>query len=113
MLVLIGLASVLPQLEPPDDPRAPDGTIDPTRVDWAGWASFTVRAGAWYDEPYVADAIARAHAFYVDVHDSAELSRHAARCDVESWLTDDIGLTLAQQLAGALACAIKMAVLTP
>lgn len=113
MLVLIGLASVLPQLDRPTDPRMPDGELDPAHIDWAGWASYTVRAGAWYDEPYIADAIARAHALYVDVHGSAELRGHAARCDIEAWVTDDTGLTLAQQLAGALACAIKTAVLSP
>lgn len=113
MLALIGLASVLPQLEPPDDPRTRNGDIDPTRVDWAGWASYTVRAGVWYGEPYIAEAMARAHAFYVDVHGSRELSGHPARCDIEAWVTQRTGLTLAQQLAGALACAIKTAALLP
>ena len=113
MGALLGMAAVLPQLEPPEGSDVAAADLVPGQIDWPGWASFTVRAGAWYDTPYVAEAIARAHAQYVDVHLSAEVAEHAARCDVEAWLVQDMGLTLAQQLAGALACAITARVLAP
>jgi hypothetical protein len=113
MGALLAMASALPQLEPPMDPDVPPADLPPDKVDWPGWATFTVRAGAWYDEPYIADAIARAHSFYIDVHGSTDMAEHAARCDVAAWGAESVGLTLAQQLAGALACAIVSRALEP
>jgi hypothetical protein len=96
---LLAVGSALPHGDPPE----PEPGRDP---DWAGWAAYTVQVGAWHDEPYVLEAAARANSFYAEVHNSPSVATHAARCDIEPWMVEDYGLTLGQQLAGGLACAV-------
>lgn len=99
MGALLAVGTALPHGDPPE-PRFGE------QPDWAAWAAYTVQVGAWHDEPYVLEAIARAHSLYADVHESPAVAGHAARCDIEAWMVKDHGLTLGQQLAGGLACAV-------
>lgn len=93
---LFALASALPSYDPPEP-------ADGEQADWAAWAAYTVQVGLWHDEPYVVEAIARAHAMYRDVHGSPVVADVAERCDIEGWMEADYGLSLDQQLAGGLA----------
>lgn len=96
---LLGVSSALPAGEPPPhEPRTPE--------DWAAWARYTMLIGAWHHEPDSAEAIARAHSWYVDVHGDPEfVSSARGGCDIDAWLEEEYGLTLGEQFAGGLACA--------
>jgi hypothetical protein len=94
---LLAISSALPHGDPsPHDPATP--------ADWAAWARFTTLIGAWHDAPDIGEAVARAHALYADVH--AGVAREARGwCDIDAWMIETYGLTMTEQLAGALACA--------
>jgi len=95
---LLGLASALPHGDPPEhDPASP--------ADWSAWARYTTLIAAWHHESDLLEAIARAHAMYVDVHGDPIMVEHHARCGIDQWMQEDYGLTLGEQLAGGLACA--------
>jgi hypothetical protein len=104
---LLGVASALPAGEPSDhDPQTPE--------DWAAWARYTTLIGAWHDVPDTVEAIAHAHSWYVDIHgDAAFTPKAKLRCDIDAWLRDTYGLTLAEQLAGGMACAAVTLALDP
>ena len=95
---LLGLAGALPRVELPE----PQEGDDP---DWYSWMSFFAQSGAWYDEPYIVEAVARAHASFADIASSAELADHHARTEVDDRLTTIYGLNLSEQLGVGLACA--------
>jgi hypothetical protein len=96
---LLGLASALPHGDLPEhDPASP--------ADWAAWARYMTLIAAWHHESDLLEAIARAHAMYVDVHGDPALADHHARCEVDKWMEEEYGLALGEQLAGSLACAM-------
>lgn len=96
---LLAVASTLPHGDPPEQEPSQE-------PDWTGWAAYTARAGAWYSEPYILEGLARAHSLYAAVHRSEAVAEHAARCDLDAWMAEDYGLSVEQQLAGGLACAV-------
>jgi hypothetical protein len=96
---LLAVGSAVPDLDPPE----PEPGEQPN---WTAWATYTVQLGAWHEAPHVFDAVARAYSLYADVHDSPTAAGHAARCDIERWMVEKYELTLGEQLAGGLACAV-------
>lgn len=103
---LIAIADSLPHGDPPE----PELDSNP---DWTAWAAYTVQVGAWHDDPGFYDGFARAHSRYIDVHRSSAVAEHAARCDIETWMVKHYNLTIAQQIAGGLACAVVAGALEP
>ncbi len=102
---LFVVANVLPHNEPDEPAHHQD-------VDWDGWARYTVQAGLWYEQPYVAEAIARAWSQYVTT--AKDLTEHHAACEVEEWMrTDYDGAGLAAQLGAGLAYAVGSGALDP
>jgi hypothetical protein len=97
-VVLLALASVLPHGDVPDD-------VPETPADWAAWARYTTLVGAWYDDPEIGEAVARAHAVYADVHADPSRAGVRSRCDIDRWMAESYELTVTEQVAGAFACA--------
>jgi hypothetical protein len=95
---LLGLADALPRADPPS-PRAGEAP------DWYAWTSFFAQSGAWYDDPYVLEGVARSYAAFADIASSPELADHPARTEVDDRMTAVYGLHLAEQLGVGLACA--------
>jgi hypothetical protein len=97
-LALLRIASALPHGDPP-------AHVPQTAAEWAAWARFILVIGAWHIGPEIGDGVARAHALYADVHGDPLLAGERSRCDLDGWMRESYGLTLTEQLAGALACA--------
>jgi hypothetical protein len=95
---LIGLGDALPRAEPP----APSEGEEP---DWYAWTSFFAQSAAWYDEPYVLEAVARSYTAFSVIASSPELADHPAKTEIEERMTAAYGLSLAEQLGVGLACA--------
>jgi hypothetical protein len=95
---LLGLGDALPRADPP----APREGEEP---DWYAWTSFFAQSGAWYDDPYVLEAVARSYAVFAEIASSPELADHVARSEVDDRMTAIYGLDLAEQLGVGLACA--------
>jgi hypothetical protein len=95
---LFSVGDALPGGEPvfDGDPSTPE--------QWADWARYTTLLSAWHHMPDLTEALAKAHSWYVDAHKDPMLATHPARCDIDQWLVDDLGLTLGEQFAGGLAC---------
>lgn len=73
-----------------------------TCEDWDKWARYTARLSAWYHDLEIPEALARAHSWFVDAQAGEELAGHRGRCDIDTWLLDAYGLSLAELLAGGL-----------
>lgn len=97
-LALLGMASALPADELGD--REPQSSEE-----YDAWARYSARLSAWYHELDFAEALARAHSWFIDAHQSDELADRRGHCDIDRWLVDACGLSLAELLAGGLACA--------
>src|SRR4051794_295944 len=95
---LLALGDALPRADPPA-PREGD------EPDWYAWTSFFAQSGAWYDDPYVLEAVARSYAAFADIASSPELADHPARTEIDERMTAVYGLDLAEQLGVGLACA--------
>ena len=66
-----------------------------------------MQTGAYYDEPYVLEAIARAYTMFVEIAAETDLRESKAFCPLDAWAADDSnGATLADQLAAGIAAAI-------
>jgi hypothetical protein len=94
---LLGLGDALPRIEPPE----PGDGEEP---DWSAWSTFFAQSAAWYDEPYLVEAVARSYAAFSEIAASPELAGHPARTEVEQSMTAVYGLDLAEQLGVGLAC---------
>jgi hypothetical protein len=96
---LLAMASALPISELPDgDPES--------ESDWAEWARYLMLVSAWHHEPDPVEAIAASHALYFDACAALE-HKDTAYCEIATWMVEDYGLSLGEQFAGGLACAIK------
>ena len=95
---LLALGDALPRADPPASREGED-------PDWYAWASFFAQSGAWYDDPYVLEAVARSYAAFAEIAVSPELADHPARTEVDERMTAVYGLNLAEQLGVGLACA--------
>jgi hypothetical protein len=103
---LLGLGDALPRIEPAE-PR------DGQEPDWSAWTSFFAQSAAWYDEPYVVEAVARSYAAFAEIAASPELADHPDRIEVEESMKAVYGLDLAEQLGVGLACAALTRALEP
>jgi hypothetical protein len=102
---LLALASALPHGEPPEP--APG-----TEPDWEAWTRYTVQAGLWYDQSYVAEAMARAWSWYATV--APQLAGHPDNCDFDQWMRAEYeGTGVVEQLSAGLAFAVGSGALDP
>jgi hypothetical protein len=95
---LVDLAGALPTSEPSTDNNGEIGEAE-------GWARYIAQVGAWYDEPYVLEAIARAYTMFGEIADEPGLVSSGDRAEIDLRLRDAYGLGLAEQFGVGLACA--------
>lgn len=91
---LLAVAGALPDAEPPDVPEH-----DP--ADMEAWSRYLVQVGLYYERPWIAETMARAWSQYVTVAD--DLRDRPTSCPIDEWLREDLGFTLAGQVAVGLA----------
>jgi hypothetical protein len=104
---LLAMGDVLPDWSPPEPEQ--DGGYDV-----ASWATYTVQRGAYYNTPYVLEAIVRNATMLIDIANEPDLASHRAVCPLDDWATDEAGgATLTDQIALGIALAIGSQALDP
>jgi hypothetical protein len=104
---LLGIGDALPDWSPPE-PTA-NGEYDVS-----AWMTYTVQRGAYYNAPYVLEAIARTTTMLVDIANEPDLAPHRALCPLEDWAAEDAGsASLTDQVAQGVALAIGSRALDP
>jgi hypothetical protein len=94
---LVDLAEALPTSEPHDDQH--------DAIDLEGWTRYFAQSSAWYDEPYVLEAVVRAYTMFGEIAEDPDATSHSDRALVEERLREIYGLGLAEQVGVGLACA--------
>lgn len=97
---LLAMGDVLP-----DDASLGDHEIGERDLD--AWLAYTVRGGAYYDQPYIVEAIARAYATLAQIAREPDLRDHPDFCPLDEWAADGgSGGDLADQLSAGIALAV-------
>jgi hypothetical protein len=102
---LLDLSEALPTSEPEGDGQEV--------VDLEGWNRYLAQSSAWYHEPYVLEALARAYTMFVELASEPEFRIKAGRIELENRLLDAYGLGLSEQIGVGLACATLTHAISP
>lgn len=102
---LVDLAEALPTSEPDDEQG--------DAINLEGWTRYFAQSSAWYDEPYVLEAIVRAYTMFAEIADDPDARTQSDRTLVEKRLRETCGLGLAEQVGVGLACAQLTHAATP
>ncbi len=104
---LLAMGDVLPDRTPPEPDH--DG-----RVDLGAWNAFLVQSGAYYDEPYVLEAVARAYTMLAEFANAPDAQAHKDFCPLDAWASEDSGgATLIDQLTAGIALGVGSRALDP
>jgi hypothetical protein len=104
---LLAMGDVLPDWSPPEPAAYGE-------YDVSAWTTYTVQRGAYYNAPYVLEAIVRTATMLVDIANEPDLGSDRALCPLEEWAAEDAGGTsLTDQLAQGIALAIGTLALDP
>ena len=104
---LLAMGDVLPDWSPPEP--AANGEYDVS-----AWTTYTVQRGAYYNAPYVLEAIARTTTMLVDIANEPDLATYHALCPLEEWAAEEAcAASLTEQVAHGVAMAIGSRALDP